>query len=395
MNKIVRRISRRKLAIFLGGMLIAGVAAALWLRIGEPWETVADGAHYLLLFDGKPAPLPFGYRLLMPWLARQLPGSASLNFGILSLSFLIVAGGVVALYADTVGQSTFLALSAAFLWATSFAFAYYGTTWVRADPAMYCLLFLGYLLSAWGAPVWSIFLVGLAGQLAHETMMILLAALWIDKLTGGGMTNPHRRSYRQLLLLSLWMLVAYLVVRAVVPVLPNPGLSYMSASPWEMAAFTIANSGGALRHLARIYSAFGPILLYALAFLCLSRNRADTWAFLGLFALTVLASLLATDTLRVMSLVILPVMLYASRLLLELYRSAKWRLVGALLASQVAYSFLVYGHLRSFKHSPELNQMAIAVSVVALGLAVHAARLLRNRPATPLLAATAEPTAAE
>lgn len=395
MNKFLwTALRRRKLSIFVGGMLIAALASAFWLWIGEPWETVADGKHYLRLYQGEPAEMPFGYRLLMPALASQLPGSAMLNFEIVSLAFLIVAGGVVAQYADTVGKSRFLALSTAFLWASSFAFAYYGTTWVRADPAMYCLLFLGYLLCARGAPLWSIFLVGLAGQLAHETMLVLLAALWIDKLTGGAMTNARELTYRQIILLSLLMIAAYLAVRAVVPVLPNPGLSYMSTSPLEMAAYAIATSGGALRHLMRIYSAFGPILLYALAFLWVSRERADTAAFLGLFTLTVLASFLATDTLRVMSLVILPVMFYASRLLLELYRSAKWRLVGALLASQVAYSFVVFGHLRSFKHSLALNQAAIAVSVVALGLSVYVARWLTNRP--PAFSPIAvQPTVAE
>jgi len=41
----------------------------LWMQLADPWEVLADGVHYLRMYEGKVADRPFGYRLLAPTLA--------------------------------------------------------------------------------------------------------------------------------------------------------------------------------------------------------------------------------------------------------------------------------------------------------------------------------------
>jgi hypothetical protein len=72
--------------------------------------------------------------------------------------------------------------------------------------------------------------------------------------------------------------------------------------------------------------------------------------------------------LRVMALVILPVLFYAARFIEDVWarRGAAWAL--ALVGCQLAYAWLVYGHLRTFKTSHSLNMQAAVLSGVSLVL---------------------------
>ena len=89
-----------------------------------------------------------------------------------------------------------------------------------------------------------------------------------------------------------------------------------------------------------------------------------------MFTLAVLATFLATDTLRVMAIVALPVLFYAARLIERVWaeRGAVWAM--ALVGCQLAYAWLVYGHLRTFKASHSMNVQAAALSALSLGLAL-------------------------
>jgi hypothetical protein len=326
----------------------------------------------MALYEGRLAPSPFGYRVLTPYLARVLLWGAKVNFGAVTLSCLALTTGVIALYAARSGKVPILTAITCVFWVTSYPFIYNGTTLVRADAPMLLLLAVVFLLSHWHVSTFRLLVLIVIGTLSHEIMMICVPALWIDKLLAGDITGGKNYKYTHLLFITLGSLAFVLVFRLLNQVVPG-GKNYLNG-PIGMISYSIEYSGGWLKHILRIYASYGPALFFAAFFAAPWRSFHKSIGFFSLFILAVGATFLATDTLRVMAIVYLPVVFYAAKYVNQLWQSKSRKAAIICLTMQIIYSFTVYGHLRSFESSLLLNGIAAVLSVVAFAVCVSAVR---------------------
>ena len=360
---------------FLLACLLGTMFAAAWLWVGEPWEVLADGRHYVAMYRGEPAAAPFAYRILVPAVARSLAWDMHTSFAIVTLGCLILTTGVLALYAIETRVSWFRGLTMCAFWGLSFPFAYYATTRIRADAPMLLLLVVTYWLSHRRVPAIAIASLVALGGLSHELMLVCLPALWLDKVFleegGGGLTGGARYHWRELALISAIPLVVLLGARLVIPALSGQ-VSYATASPLNMFVRVLEYSGGPVKLALRIYAALGPAALFAIFFALSRRASADAKSFAGLGLIAIGATLFANDTLRVLEIFCVPALLFAACYLESLWRAGMRTRALVLVAVQASYSYVVYGHLRTFESSRALNVTAALLSLVALGLCLTA-----------------------
>lgn len=378
-----RKLENRK-SIVAGGVL--GIAFALfWLLAAEPWETPADGEYYLAIYEGQLVAAPWGYRILTPFLARLLPWSVEINFAVVTVVSLVAISSVLAWYTASLNKTFSQAVILCVLWGASFPFVYYGTTFVRADAPMLLLLALLFALSRrFAHPIVLLTLLCL-GILAHETILIFLVAIWMDKLLSGTLTGGIRYGSWQLLALTIAAVGFFLGTRYFIAVLPSDAINYVSA-PQEMFANVLRASGGWVKHILRIYAAYGPALLFCCWFVVFHLSRRDAFSFTVLSLSAVGLTFLAIDTLRVMTLVFFPVLVYAAAYLQMLRERGEQSKFVACVFLQGVYSWLVYGHLRTFEASSTMNVLAALLSLTALAICawpLDISLLRRGRPSAP------------
>jgi len=348
--------------------------ALLWGVLADSWELLGDGVHYLRLYNGQVANSPFGYRILTPFLASLLPWDALTNFMIVSLTCLSLTTGFIFLYFNKLNASsntTFLSsVLLLIFWVTSFPFVYYGTVFIRADAPLFLMIAVTILLSHYRTSPFILLILLAVSTLFHEMIMIVLPALWLDKYFAGTLTGGSKYSYKQLLLISGGTILSYIVTRLTIPTNTSEVLHYLNVqSPMEMINHVLNYSTGFIKHILRIYASYGPILLYSLAYVLFSRQkRPDSIVFISLLLITVTATFLATDTLRVMAIISFPVIVYASQFLISIWEKEHHVLTIALLLLQVGYTSIVYLHLRTFESSLEWNIIAASLSIVTLFL---------------------------
>jgi hypothetical protein len=297
-----------KFLIFILTTSVAFCVSFVWLILGEEWGLKGDAPHYIELYHGNSADSPFGYRILTPWLARLFSGDYLLGFKIISMSCLALTSGVISLFVLKKTSSLFQIIAIVFFWVTSFAFVYYTTTIIRPDSVMLLMMALLFLAANYRAhysiPV---ILLGL-GILAHETILIFIPLVWLDKILGTSLSGSAFYSTKQLLIITVCTLVLFFISRKVIPVLPATEANYWS-SPIDILVYSLNTSGGIFKHLMRIYAAFGPALLYCCFFL-LFKSKSELISFVCIFIIASLATLMATDTLRIISIMFLPVIFY-------------------------------------------------------------------------------------
>jgi hypothetical protein len=368
------------------GLLLGAIFCLFWVSFGEPWEVLGDGKHYLEMLRGHIETVPFGYRAFTPYVASLLPWQYMTNFTVVTLTSLTLATAVVGFYAVQEKKSIPYTLILCGLWGTSFSFVYYGTTFIRADAPMFLCLWLVFTLSHQHKSIVLLFLIATIGQLAHETMLIFLPIFWLEKFFGGRLSGARYYSYLELVLLSAALLLVYITVRKTVATLPGV-VNYLNTSPKDMLDYVLGYTGGVVRHAMRVYAAFGPLVLFTLAYLVTQKRKHEIVPFALYLGLVMCLTLVSTDTLRVMVILIIPMSVYAARYLYSLYSTGKKQLLIALLALQAAYSYLVYGHLRTFENSVPMNRVAIALSVAALLTCLYS--LLKDTRALPKNSAVA------
>lgn len=355
------KIKHTLVAFILGCLVSIGLSIS-WLLLGQPWGDLEDGSHYLTMYTGGLARAPFGYRILTPYLASLLPFSSMWSFGIITVSSLTLTGGILAVYAQRRREQLLAALTFCVLWGTSYTFAYCSTTLVRADATMLLVLSILYALSLRGASPAGLGALVALGILAHETTLIFILAIFLDKLLSGNMTGGTKYRISQLLFLSAFGLAVFILSRTVIPTLPPLGKDYMT-TPLSMFKYVLDYSGGILLHVLRIFASYGPVLFYGIAFLLVRGMRGNVIVHVCLLGAVVGLTFLATDTLRVMAILYLPVLYYASKYL-EYLRETSQRLKAFLcLFLQILFSIVVYGHLRSFESSRTLVTIAAGISI--------------------------------
>ena len=307
---------------------------------------------------------PWGYRILLPALARLLPGESIVNFQVLAIVTLALAGGMVALMSSVQRRETprFTGVLLLF-WGSSYALVYSGTTFVRADPLLLLFISVFYVSANYSLSLLSLWVILATGVLAHEMVLIVLPAIWLDRLFAGEFTGGKHYCITGLLGLSIGGMVWLIVTRMVIPV--DGTVEPYWATPVEMARYAVAYSGGWGKHILRIYASYGPAILFAAAYVVGTRKRTIVLPFAGLLAAVFVLSFMATDTLRVLSIVYLPVLYYAAKYVETLWLSARTIQAVFCIGIQVAYSMLVFGHLRTFENSAAMNVLAAVLSVVA------------------------------
>ncbi len=347
-------------------VIISGLMAVFWYFFGEPWEVLGDATWYVRMTHGEAAPVPFGYRILTPALARLLPLPPEISFTLLTMSCLVLITPILICYGSDEQKSILLSGMITAFWITSFAFIYYSTTIVRADgPTLFLLALLFYLSKKNSS--WLLLCLLLAlGIAAHETVLIFLVALWLDKLLQGSLTRANRYPVWQLTAMTILSIVFCLCIHATIPVLPAQEHNYISSGLCKMMTIVVHQNGGLLIQGMRIYSAYGPALLFALLVCIGWLARNDALAFLLLLLAASCSTFLAIDTLRVMAVVYLPVFYYAAQFVYRTFISGQKLKACLCMASQIAYAGIVFGHLRTFESSVLLNGLAVLVSLFAL-----------------------------
>jgi hypothetical protein len=352
--------------LFFISSLIGACVALVFLNVLEPWDLhCCDGVHYLAIYNGELAPAPFGYRVLTPFFARLLPWDAVINFGIVSIGCLALTTGLIALYSYRFGCTRSIIVIFCILWFTSYPFVYYGTTLVRADPPVLFLVAVIFFISRIPTvtTLTLLFLISL-GTLSHETMLICIPALWIDKILSTSLTGGNRLKYHQLFIITLGSIAFAAIFRLIAPALPATN-SYANIF-LGMFSHVIDYSGGWIKHTLRIYSAYGPAIIFAAFYATPWRSLPRSIGFFSLLLIAIIATLLATDTLRVMAIIYFPVIFYASKYVEEWWQSGLRATAVACVLIQLSYSYIVYGHLKSFEASITLQSVAAVLSLATL-----------------------------
>ena len=298
-----------------------------------------------------------------------------------AVSWLALAGLVAAVGALgwRLGGARRATLAAAFCVA-SFGVAYGATAGVRADPLLLVAVAAAVTVgrSRGGGALAA---VAVAGVLAHEMALFGLVALGVERATGARLFGREapRASWRALGAAAACAVAVLVAVRLATDALPASQSNWADTSPLRMAAHALRYGGGPVLYAGRVYAAFGPAALFALAAL-VSRRRREQLAAAGLVATAALLTFLATDTLRVMAIAGVVVLPLAAAFVDRLLARRLPALAALAVVTQALFSAVVYGHLRTVEASGALQVAAAALSVVALGVAVAGGVLERRFP---------------
>ncbi|MDZ7725243.1 MAG: EpsG family protein [candidate division KSB1 bacterium] len=372
-------IFKRKTLVFLYAFFSAGLFTLFWILAGEKWKVFGDAVQYLAVYHNDPATAPFGYRILVPYLARLFPFGATVNFAIVTIAFLILTNLVIVKYSQLKNHSPVHCLVFSLFWLCSFAFVYYVTTWIRADAPMLFLLALIILLSQYRISVFALFFILALGLLSHETMLIGLFMLWIDNIFHGSFTGGNRYKYYELIFITLLLILFWVLTRYWISVKVSSDLNYTN-SFFALFTYVLEYSGGLFKHGMRIYAAYGPVLIYSFLFITRHQKNNKISFFSFLFAALV-ATFFATDTLRVMAIIYFPVLYYAANYIELLWKNKQQIKAISLVLLQMSYSYIVYGHLRTFEQSLLLTVIAALLSAAALLITLFHNKSISGPPA--------------
>ena len=378
------------------GAAVTAACVAMWSAWGQPWEVFGDAAHYLAAARGESTEAPFAFRPLAPALAQGVAWATGAPllaaFHAVLVAALVATGAVLASWA----RRPLAAATVALFWGLSHATAFGTTVGATTDP-VFLLALVGAVRLASTEPMgrgtWrALGVAGLValGVLAHEMALFALVVIGVRKalrarapLARGGATAP---GWGALALAGGAAVAALAAVHAQIVPLPATVPNWTGDSPLELARWVVDYGGGPARYPLRVYAAFGPAALFALAALAERSPRerlADVTLVLGAVALT----LLATDTLRVMALAAVVVLPLAAAFVVRRAERGAPGLAAAAVGLQAVYAALVCGHLRTFEGDLALQGAAAVASLAALALALGAP--FADRSAGPPLGAPA------
>ena len=353
-------ILEKSFILFIVTYVFGLIASIAWLNFAESWSIFGDAIHYVSIYKGELAPAPWGYRVFTPYFASLLPWDMTTNFTVLSLNSIALTTGVLALYGKK-NDFTLIGISLLVIfWMASYPFAYYSSAIVRADAPMLLMLAVIFLLSKYKVSPFVLLMLSLLGTFFHEMILISIPALWLDKVFKGSLTGGAKYNYFSLVLISIFPLISLIIFRGfVIEVMPVLNLN--------MPVISILDyTGGGIKHALRIYAAYGPVLLFCLFFILKKRLQSISYPFFGLMLVTVLATFFAADTLRVMSILYIPVLFYGTKYLLIYLKNENFNIFLFLIIFQIVYSFIVFANLRSFESSMFLNLSAAFISLVTM-----------------------------
>ena len=328
-------------------------------------DTLGDGTHYMSMYYGDLAKSPFGYRMLTPYIAKLLPWEAIISFKIITFFSLGLTSALLGIYSNKIKLPLIFTIALIFFWFFSYPFIYNSTTVVRVDPPMLLLISVIILESKYRVSyIFHLFFICL-GVLFHEMILIVIPALWFDKIFKGNLTGGLTYKYWSLILITIISLAFFLFTRNYLEVLPSHGMSYID-TPFEMIKFVLTKSGGVIMHILRIYSSFGPILIFSIFFVFFQKKTFESLPFWLVLMLVIAATFFAVDTLRVMSIIYLPILLYSVQFLHSIWNSGFKYLALSGFGLQILFSIVVYLNFASFESSISLNLIAALFSLASL-----------------------------
>tara|TARA_B110000008_G_scaffold279467_1_gene326636 strand:- start:126 stop:1226 length:1101 start_codon:yes stop_codon:yes gene_type:complete len=356
-------MSEKPLPLFFLAYVFGLIASFIWLSFGETWQVFGDAVHYVSIYNGDLAPAPWGYRVMTPFLAKLFPWDIQTNFTFVSLNCLALTNGVLALYGRRVGLNLNGITILTLFWIFSYPFAYYSSTLIRADAPMLLTLALIILWSKYKVSALILLISITLGTFFHEMILIIIPALWLDKFFSGNLTGGRLYSNFELLIISLFPILIMIFTRA------NLMEVLLVSEESSITSSILEYTGGSLKHILRIYATYGPAIIFCMVFIATSQKSSIIIPVIGLFFITILATFLATDTLRVMSIIFLPIFLNATKFLINTNKQSNLNLI-LIFSLQMTYSFIVFGHLRTFEASVIMNIIAAGISFFALILSL-------------------------
>jgi hypothetical protein len=367
----------KKYNLFAGfvAFIIAYGVGLICHQLCEPWYLVGDALEYLKIYNGELSLSPFGYRVLTPYLARLLSWDPYTNFGVVTLTSLSLVSSILAVYFIRMKYSAAFLVVFGILWFTSFPFIYYSSTIVRADgPVFLAVALLIFILSMKGrvAAIVSLIIVGVT---AHELILVYPVFLIVDKFFRSDILHTKGYELKSLLLISVIGLGAFLFIHAIIKTAGGSVEPSYLKSPSEIVYFVVRYSGGVINHILRIYASYGPALIFCFFYVLLYAKKNVKMTFFVSFGIVGFATLLATDTLRVMAIYFFVVFLFAAKFVIEIWENGHSGIQAIiLLLLQFVYTCLVYGHLRTFELSEYLYIEAAFLSITAIGYCTFISR---------------------
>lgn len=314
-----------------------------------------DAKFYIDLFNKRLTQSPFAYRLVSPFIANLLPFKIEYNF--LIITFICNSIIAILLY-KILNYEIFRYFILFFL--TSYIFFYYNSHPIRVDPLMLLLITMIIYLLKKEYNITFITLIFIISITTHEMSFIFLIFLLIDNFFKLDFFYTKKYKFSSIILTLFFSLVYYYYLRKKVLILSTNELSYNS-DKIALIKYVINYSGGFLKHLLRIYSSFGPVLLYAMTYIICYKKINTIFALILIFIIQIIFTFLAADTLRVMELSYFLILFFASNFL-NIINSKK--VITFLILIQISYSIIVFGNLNnSFEKNIYLNIIAISLSL--------------------------------
>lgn len=323
-----------------------------------PWHNLPKAVQYLPP-DGRwsihAVPAPFRYRVLVPWLARQLPFTAETSLSAITYASLAVSYLMVLLSCRRLGLSagaSMCGLALAYVFEPNLD-AYYSPFRVDGFGLMIVAMML-YALTI--DSFWMFAIAGICGMFVRETTLLLLP-IWCAR-------NVTRGVLLTALAFAAWLIERRLLFGPPDTVAPLTILMIRLRNPQSYVKDILSTWGWAFA-----VSAIGTTLVPSNAFRTFGPMAA------GLLLVAACSYLLASDTIRLF-LVLLPFVAIAAARLIAILAERRERLLLASLAGLVVLQFFVSGQTR-LSHNPAA--LAATVRPMRLGLVWAIAALLMLR----------------
>jgi hypothetical protein len=229
-------------------------------------------------------------------------------------------------------------------------------------------LILGYLiyLNDKKGQIPQVILLIAIGIGSHEIMMIYLLKLVLDSIFNTSIAGGNNYNYIEITFILIVSFVVFVAIRKLTLVDGEGWRHYINFL--DRVNNTLIYTKGYINHIVRIYATYGPIFIYSVfhLFFNISRNNyKDILSYGILFGTVAALSLTVADTLRIMSIIIIPIIFLASKYIDSFYKRGMIVNASFLVGLQVLHSSLVFINPSYFKNASANILMVILISLIA------------------------------
>lgn len=346
--------------------IISFFITALYFQIGGHWgATGSDANEYIKMYNGIVTESPYGYRIFIPYLASKLPLEIISSFALITFLSLNITTLVIANACKKI--SIRYSIITTTFWITSYTFIYNINNFVKVDPIVYLIFsYLIYLSDKKGQILQVILLIAI-GIGSHEIMMVYLLKLLLDKIFNTNIAGGNNYSYKEIICIYIISFVVFIVIRKLILVEGEGWRHYINF--FDRVNATLVYTKGYITHIIRIYATYGPILIYAACYLLFNsakNNYKNILSYGILLSAVAMLSFTVADTLRIMSIIIIPVIFLASKYIDLLYEKEGVIKASSLIILQILHSILIFSSASYFKNLSSINMVTILISSAAL-----------------------------